>query len=112
MVHLKAKTITVAEREAIQHNVMGWEYKPLPYLLANTNLILHDINLPDIKFADSLERPLDINTIIESGYNLDIKNPHQPEEEEQYSSVKLLDMLHQSFGKSDELLASLRKELG
>lgn len=55
---------------------------------------------------------MDINTIIESGYNLDIKNPHRPEEEEQYSSLELLDMLHQSFGKSDELLARLRKELG
>jgi len=56
--HLKAKATTVAEREAIQHNVIGWEYKPLPYLLGNTNLILHDINLPNIKYGDSLARPL------------------------------------------------------
>lgn len=56
--HLKAKADTVAERDAIQHNVKGWEYKPLPYMLANTNLILHDINLPNIRFGDSLERPL------------------------------------------------------
>lgn len=56
--HLKAKASSVAEREAIQHNVKGWEYKPLPYMLANTNLILHDINLPNIRYGDSLERPL------------------------------------------------------
>lgn len=56
--HLKAKANTVAEREAIGHNVHGWEYKPLPYMLANTNLILHDINTPNIRFGDSLERPL------------------------------------------------------
>ena len=271
--HLKAKATTVAEREAIQHNVRGWEYKPLPYLLGNTNLILHDISLPDISYGDSLERPLseyrqkdrvdiilanppfggvvsnnnennfpqtyrtkesadlflilmihllkdggraaivlpdgsltgdgvkqrirqklledcnlhtiirlpnsvfqpyasvatnllfftkgdptkkvwyfehklpenykaysktkpiqlaefdglkkwwanreaseqawqvDIETIKANGYNLDIKNPHQPEEEQQYSSGELLDMLHQSFAKGDELLGQLRKEL-
>lgn len=56
--HLKAKASSVAEREAIQYNVKGWEYKPLPYMLANTNLILHDINLPNIRYGDSLERPL------------------------------------------------------
>jgi type I restriction enzyme M protein len=271
--HLKAGATNVAEREAIGTNVRGWEYKPLPYLLANTNLILHDIITPNIRFGDSLERPLtqysqrdrvdvilanppfggvvsnnnennfpqtyrtkesadlflilmihllknggraavvlpdgsltgdgvkqrirqrlldecnlhtiirlpnsvfqpyasvatnllfftkgestkniwyyehqlpedykaysktkpiqltefeqikqwwsnreeneqawqvDINTIRDSGYNLDIKNPHQPEEERQYSSSELLDMLHQSLAKSDQLLTKLRKEL-
>ncbi len=56
--HLKANSSSVEERTAIQENVRGWEYKPLPHLLANTNLILHDINLPNIRFGDSLERPL------------------------------------------------------
>ncbi|MGA1825655.1 MAG: N-6 DNA methylase [bacterium] len=273
MEHLKAKAKTVTDRDTIQHNVMGWEYKPLPYLLCNTNLILHDINLPNILYGDSLARPLteyrqkdrvdvilanppfggvvsnnnennfpqiyrtkesadlflilmihllkdggraaivlpdgsltgdgvkerirkklleecnlhtivrlpnsvfqpyasvatnllfftkgertktvwyyehklpegyraysktkpiqlgefdglkewwtkrerneqawevNIDTINKNGYNLDIKNPHQPEEEKQHSSRELLDMLHQSFAKSDELLALLRKEL-
>lgn len=54
---------------------------------------------------------VDIETIKANGYNLDIKNPHQPEEEKQYSSSELLDMLHQSFSKGDELLEQLRKEL-
>ncbi len=56
--HLKSKATTVAEREALQRNVVGWEYKPLPYLLGNTNLILHDINTPNIQFGDSLAKPL------------------------------------------------------
>jgi len=56
--HLKAKSKSVEERSSIQQNVLGWEYKPLPYLLANTNLILHDINLPSIQFGDSLQKPL------------------------------------------------------
>src|SRR4030042_1679317 len=56
--HLKSQANSVEERQSIQEDVMGWEYKPLPYLLATTNLILHDIVLPKIIFRDSLERPL------------------------------------------------------
>ncbi len=56
--HLKATASTVPEREAIGQNVCGWEYKPLPYILANTNLILHDIVTPNVQFGDSLQRPL------------------------------------------------------
>lgn len=271
--HLKARASTVAESEAIAQNVRGWEYKPLPYMLANTNLILHDIVTPNIQFGDSLQRPLseytrkdrvdviianppfggvvsnnnennfpqtyrtkesadlflilmihllkeggrsaivlpdgsltgdgvkqrirqklledcnlhtivrlpnsvfqpyasvatnllfftkgeptkniwyyehklpegykaysktkpiqlaefdtlknwwenreaneqawqvDIDTIKANGYNLDIKNPHRAEEEKQHSSTELLDLLHQSFAKGDQLLEQLRKEL-
>lgn len=271
--HLKEQATNVKQREAIAKNVTGWEYKPLPYMLANTNLILHDITTPNIRFGDSLERPLteygkkdrvdvilanppfggvvsnnnennfpqtyrtkesadlflilmmhllkkggrsaivlpdgsltgegvkqrirqklledcnlhtiirlpnsvfqpyasvatnllfftkgeptkniwyyqhklpenykaysktkpiqsaefdglkkwwnkrevneqawqvDIETIINNGYNLDIKNPHQAEEEKQYSSDELMDMLHQSFAKGDVLLEQLRKGL-
>lgn len=271
--HLKSSASTVAEREAIANNVRGWEYKPLPYMLANTNLILHDIITPDIQFGDSLQRPLseytrkdrvdviianppfggvvsnnnennfpqtyrtkesadlflilmihllkeggraaivlpdgsltgdgvkqrirqklledcnlhtivrlpnsvfqpyasvatnllfftkgeptqniwyyehklpegykaysktkpiqltefdtlkswwanreendhawqvDIDFIKANGYNLDIKNPHRAEEEKQHSSTELLDLLHQSFAKGDQLLEQLRKEL-
>lgn len=56
--HLKGSAKTVAHRDAIGKNVTGWEYKPLPYVLANTNLILHDIITPNIRYGDSLERPL------------------------------------------------------
>ena len=272
--HLKHTAKNVSQRKAIGKNVRGWEYKPLPYLLANTNLILHDITTPSIRYGDSLERPLteytqkdrvdvilanppfggvvsnnnennfpltyrtresadlflilmihllkkggraaivlpdgsltgdgvkqrirqklledcnlhtivrlpnsvfqpyasvatnllfftkgektktvwyyqhklpegykaysktkpiqkiefddlkcwwskrkgselawqvDIESIRANGYNLDIKNPNQPEEEQQHSSAELLDMLHQSFARGDELLGQLRKELG
>jgi type I restriction enzyme M protein len=56
--HLKKQANSVEERQSIQDDVMGWEYKPLPYLLATTNLILHDIELPKITFRDSLDQPL------------------------------------------------------
>ena len=52
-----------------------------------------------------------IDTIAANGYNLDIKNPHTPEEKHTYSSVELVTMLHESFRKSDELLEKLKKEL-
>jgi type I restriction enzyme M protein len=53
---LKQKANSVEERQALQENVRGTEYKPLPYLLATTNLILHDIEVPNIKFDDALSR--------------------------------------------------------
>ena len=54
---------------------------------------------------------VDIQTIIDSGYNLDIKNPHKEEEEEIHSTAELLDMLHKSFEESDGLLNQLKAEL-
>lgn len=56
--YLKKQANNVEERQAIQQDIMGWEYKPLPYLLATTNLILHDIEVPNITFRDSLDQPL------------------------------------------------------
>jgi type I restriction enzyme M protein len=271
--HLKKLSSTVEDRENLQANVVGWEYKPLPYLLATTNMILHDIGVPNIRFDDSLSRPLteyrqrdrvdvilanppfggvvannnennfpqvyrtkesadlflilmihllkeggraaivlpdgsltgdgvkqrvrerllkdcnlhtiirlpnsvfkpyasvaanllfftkgkptkeiwyyqhklpdgskgysktkpiqlsefdtlkqwwnkreeneqawkvDVSSIEGSRYDLDIKNPYEPEEEKQYTSTELLDLLHQSFAKGDNLLSQLRKEL-
>ncbi len=56
--HLKKQANSVEERQSIAKNVIGWEYKPLPYLLATTNLILHDMEVPNITFRDSLDQPL------------------------------------------------------
>jgi len=50
--------------------------------------------------------------IQKNGWNLDVKNPHVTETESIHSSAELLGMLHESFRKSDELLAKLKKELG
>ncbi|MBL7837429.1 MAG: N-6 DNA methylase [Bacteroidetes bacterium] len=56
--HLKKQAKNVEERKSIEENIAGWEYKPLPYLLATTNLILHDIEVPNIRFGDALDQPL------------------------------------------------------
>ncbi len=52
-----------------------------------------------------------IDEIIKNGYNLDIKNPHIAEEVQTFTSAELLEMLHESFKKSDELLNKLKREL-
>jgi type I restriction enzyme M protein len=52
-----------------------------------------------------------IEDLSKNGYNLDIKNPHISKEEHTYSSSELLEMLHVSFKKSDELLEQLKSEL-
>lgn len=49
---------TVEELKTLQDTIMGWEKKPLPYLLAITNLILHDIETPKLRHVNSLSRPL------------------------------------------------------
>jgi type I restriction enzyme M protein len=54
---------------------------------------------------------VDIESIKKSGFNLDIKNPHREEEEVLKSSDEYLEMLHESFQKSDELLNQLKSEL-
>jgi type I restriction enzyme M protein len=60
--HLRKEANRVEDIESLAKNIIGWEYKPLPYLLATTNLILHDIEVPNISFRDSLDQPLSAYT--------------------------------------------------
>lgn len=53
--HLKKQSKNVQDLSQLT-NVIGWEYKPLPFLLATTNLILHDVEVPNITFGDTLSR--------------------------------------------------------
>jgi len=57
IVHL-GEVSTTEELQILQNSINGWEKKPLPYLLAMTNLILHDIEVPQIRHANSLARPV------------------------------------------------------
>ncbi|GBE57042.1 putative type I restriction enzymeP M protein [archaeon BMS3Bbin16] len=56
--NLKTSVQSVDDRETLQVNLMGVEKKPLPHLLATTNMILHDIEVPSIRHDNSLSRPL------------------------------------------------------
>ncbi len=52
-----------------------------------------------------------IDTLCNNGFNLDNKNPFVKEEEITYSTSELLGMLHDSFKKSEDLLAELQSGL-
>lgn len=56
--HLKKQITRADQQKKLQKNLCGWEYKPLPFLLATTNMILHDIEIPNLSFDDSLSQPL------------------------------------------------------
>ena len=52
-----------------------------------------------------------IQTIIERGYDLDIKNPNKQVEEHEFTSAELIDMLEISMQKSNELLNQIKKDI-
>jgi type I restriction enzyme M protein len=52
---------------------------------------------------------VNIKTIVERNYDLDIKNPSKQEDVHEYSSAELMLMLEKSFGKSQELLNQLNE---
>lgn len=55
--HIRQNEVkNVDDRLTLQKTIKGQELKPLPYMLAVTNLILHDIEVPEIEYADSLAR--------------------------------------------------------
>ncbi|MFV8261602.1 N-6 DNA methylase [Aerococcus viridans] len=52
--HFRLQEETPEDREIINKSIVGIEKKGLPYMLAMTNLILHDIDEPGIKRGNSL----------------------------------------------------------
>ncbi|WP_440897447.1 N-6 DNA methylase [Amphibacillus sp. Q70] len=54
--YLTEQIKTPEHQEMVQNNLYGIEKKPLPYLLAITNMILHDIDAPNILHGNSLTR--------------------------------------------------------
>ena len=52
--YLKPQIKSTADEAMFQSSVIGQEWKPLPYLLSITNLLVHDIEAPNIKHCDSL----------------------------------------------------------
>lgn len=57
--YLEPQVTTPQHRQQFQNAVKGREWKPLPYLLAVTNLLLHDMETPNIMHGDSLATKLD-----------------------------------------------------
>ena len=51
-----SKVKTLADRESLQNSIRGVEKKPLPHMLATTNLILHGIEVPTIEHDNLLNK--------------------------------------------------------
>jgi type I restriction enzyme M protein len=54
LAHSKVKSL--ADREKLQNSIRGIEKKPLPHMLATTNLILHGIEIPAIAHDNLLNK--------------------------------------------------------
>lgn len=53
--HIAKQTTIIADHATLQsHTIYGGEAKPLPYLLAQMNLLLHGLEAPQIAFDNSL----------------------------------------------------------
>lgn len=57
--HLKKQVKTAKDSEVLQNSIHGVEKKPLPHMLALTNMMLHGIDIPtNIRHDNTLSRPL------------------------------------------------------
>jgi type I restriction enzyme M protein len=56
--HLRAEVKTVKQQRALETNLRGIEKKPLPYLLGMMNLLLHEVQQPNIVRDNALGRPI------------------------------------------------------
>ncbi len=55
--NIRAKDVrSTGDLDVLENTIFGQELKPLPFMLCVTNLILHDIKLPGVVYADSLNR--------------------------------------------------------
>ena len=61
------------------------------------------------KTESEISWKVSIDTIIERGYDLDIKNPTKQEEAHEYTSKELMQMMDKSFSKSNSLLKQLKE---
>ena len=55
---MKQQVQRASDSETLQMNIMGVEKKPLPHLLCTTNMILHGVEVPNIRHDNTLARPL------------------------------------------------------
>ena len=56
--NMKKQITRDSDSEKLQKNINGVEKKPLPHLLCTTNMILHGIEVPNIRHDNTLTRPL------------------------------------------------------
>ena len=57
--HIRKQDVkNIEDRSVFQNSIVGIEKKALPYMLSMTNLILHNIDVPQIRHDNSLAQPI------------------------------------------------------
>jgi type I restriction enzyme M protein len=56
--HIRPQMKTTQQRRALERNLRGIEKKPLPYLLGMMNLLLHEVEQPNLTRTNALARPI------------------------------------------------------
>jgi type I restriction enzyme M protein len=56
--HIRPQIQTVQQWRQLQTDIRGIEKKPLPYLLATMNLLLHEVEQPNLRRENALATPL------------------------------------------------------
>ena len=56
--HLRKQVKKIEEKEKLPQLIVGVEKKPLPHLLCVTNMLLHEIDVPEVRRDNTLARPL------------------------------------------------------
>jgi type I restriction enzyme M protein len=56
--HIRPKVKTIQQRRALEQNLRGIEKKPLPYFLGMMNLLLHEVEQPNLTRTNALARPI------------------------------------------------------
>ncbi|MBU5428195.1 type I restriction-modification system subunit M [Tissierella pigra] len=72
--HLEKQTKIIEDRKIVQSSLFGIEKKPLPHLLCMTNLLLHDLDSPNILRDNSLSSNIR-NYTEKDKYDLIAMNP-------------------------------------
>ena len=72
--HLKKSIKNIENEKILEKTLRGIEKKPLPHLLCMTNMILHDIEVPNIRHDNSLSRPI-IDYTDKDKVNVVVTNP-------------------------------------
>ena len=99
----KQVTDTTAQKQ-LDDSIYGIEKKPFPYLLCVTNMLLHDIEVPNIYHMNSLKHNLldytDDDKYVKS-IDDDIKDvilPERTPEEEEESWNRLCERIKKEYG--------------
>ena len=65
---------TAEDREAYAHSIYGIEKKQFPYMLCVTNMLLHDIDSPQVNYGNSLTKDV-LNYTDDDKFDVILMNP-------------------------------------